>query len=367
MRVTSLHFGILFLACAATLPAAGMPHKDKWLSVADAVVVTDPARFAYNWGEGVQAIGMMKIHTRSQNDAYSDWVSRWLALYIPLGMDELLKTNGVAANAPDYCGYWSPATASLYLYDMGKKPEHLKLAVDTAEFIEHRAGRGPDGALDHWKDKKQLWVDTLYMACPLLAGLSKRQSKPAYLDDAINQLLLFSKHTQDPKSGLFYHMWDWTTNEHSKELWARGNGWVLMSIADVMEVMKRGDKRYAQLRKVAEAMTEGILKTQNSEGMWHTVMDDRSSYPESSATMMFAYGLLKLHRLKVLPASVKPAATKSWEVVNERYVKDGVVTGVSAGTIPNDRSGYKGVPLGSRSWGTGAYLMAGSEIDRLAR
>jgi unsaturated rhamnogalacturonyl hydrolase len=96
--------------------------------------------------------------------------------------------------------------------------------------------------------------------------------------------------------------------------------------------------------------------------MWHTVMDDTASYPESSATMMFAYGLLKLHRLGVLPASVKPMALKAWQVVNRRYVKDGVVTGVSFGTVPNGK--YKVLPVGTKSWGTGAYLMAGSEVDR---
>lgn len=161
-------------------------------------------------------------------------------------------------------------------------------------------------------------------------------------------------------------MWDWTTNQRTPELWARGNGWVLMSIADVMEVMKRSDKRYAQLKTLAEQMSAGILRTQDAGGMWHTVMDDPATYPESSATMMFTYGLLKLNRLKVLPKSVRAPAIRAWNTVSRVYVKDGVVTGVSAGTMPKNPTAYKGIPLGSQSWGTGAYLMAGSEISRLA-
>jgi len=93
-------------------------------------------------------------------------------------------------------------------------------------------------------------------------------------------------------------------------LWARGNGWVLMSIADTMEHM----------------------------GRKHTILDDPASYEESSATAMFTYRLLKLVRLKVLPA---------------------------AGTGPGKGDNYKAIKLGSETWGTGAHLMAGSEMDCL--
>jgi hypothetical protein len=53
--------------------------------------------------------------------------------------------------------------------------------------------------------------------------------------------------------------------------------------------------------------------------------------------------------------------------VNQRYVKDGLVTGISAGTVPKGREYYRALPLGTETWGTGAYLMAGSEVDRMSR
>lgn len=55
-------------------------------------------------------------------------------------------------------------------------------------------------------------------------------------------------------------------------------------------------------------------------------------------------------------------ALRAWEAVSERYVKDGLVTGVSAG--PGNRAYYNARPLGTETWGTGAYLMAGSEVHR---
>ena len=53
---------------------------------------------------------------------------------------------------------------------------------------------------------------------------------------------------------------------------------------------------------------------------------------------MVVYGILKLVRLNVLPASYLQPARKAWMIVNEKYVKDGLVTGVSAGTSPQERA-----------------------------
>jgi unsaturated rhamnogalacturonyl hydrolase len=97
------------------------------------------------------------------------------------------------------------------------------------------------------------------------------------------------------------------------------------------------------------------------------VLDDRSSYAESSATSMVAYGLLKLVRLGVLPKSYRALAQRAWSAVTERYIQDGIVVGVSAGTSPSGGDHYRSRPQGTQSWGTGACLMAGSEIHRLAR
>jgi unsaturated rhamnogalacturonyl hydrolase len=202
------------------------------------------------------------------------------------------------------------------------------------------------------------------MACPLLAGLGRDLARPAYIADAARQILTYSKVLQDEKAGLFYHMWDWQTKERTRALWARGNGWVLMSIADVVEELDRRDPLRADLLAVAQRMIEGLERTRDAAGMWHTVMDDPKSYPETSATAMFAYGVLKLIRLGALAPGHAKLVEPGWRTINEVYVKDGLVTGVSAGTVPKDKGYYKALPAGVETWGTGAYLMAASEFDQ---
>jgi rhamnogalacturonyl hydrolase YesR len=82
---------------------------------------------------------------------------------------------------------------------------------------------------------------------------------------------------------------------------------------------------------------------------------------------MIAYGFLKLVRLGVLPPRYRAPAMKAWEAVNSRWIKDGMVVGTSAGTGPGNRDSYAKRPVGTYTWGTGAYLMAGTEVDRLGK
>ena len=320
------------------------------LAVADRLITTDPATYPFNWGEGVQMIGLMSVYERTGNPAYADYAQKWASLYTGRDAGELL--NGLP-NRPGYCGHWSPATALYMLHKARNRPEDLRLASAVVRYVREKAERSPDGALGHWQGSHQLWVDTLYMACPLLSAFG-------YHDDAANQIVEFARRLQDEKTGLFYHMWDWQTGERTPDLWGRGNGWVLMSLADTIE--RSGRK---QLREIAVRMARGLEATQDREGMWHTVLDDPGSYAEVSASMMISYGLLKLVRLHVLPERYRGRARQAWQTVSEKYVKDGVVLGVSAGTGPGNRRYYQSLPQGSQTWGTGAYLLAAGEIDRL--
>lgn len=342
------------------------PHGANWRAVADQLVKTPVESYPFDWGEGVQMIGLMKVHARTKEARYLEYMKQWTARWTPRPLDELLNINAAAKGPrPGYCGLWSPATAILALHQASPRQEYLRLAEGVTAFVLNGAERSPDErALGHWIGSHQLWVDTLYMACPLLAEMGRLKKQPAWIEDAAAQILAYGKHLQDEKSGLFYHMWDWQTGERSPSLWGRGNGWVLMSIADTLEFLPASSARSAALKTMAARMIEGLRATQDADGMWHTVMDDPASYPECSATSMAVYSVLKLIRLKALPASAAPMAMKAWEHINGRYVRDGVVTGVSAGTDPGKSGHYKAKPVGTQSWGTGAYLMAGSEVDR---
>lgn len=359
---------VVLTAASLRLPLwAKDPFRANWIAVADRLIQNPPDAFPYNWGEGVQQIGLMKVQERTNDRRYLDWMRRWVALYENQSPAELLNTleKPHSGEHAAYCGHWSPATAILLLNRAAGDEKYRRMVEATVEFIRKGAERSPEGGLGHWQGSHQLWVDTLYMACPLLAAWSRETGNQEHAADAASQILVYSKHLQDARTGLFYHMWDWQTGERTPGPWGRGNGWVVMSIADTMEALEREHPSRTALKLVLDRMLTGLAATQDAAGLWHTVLDDPASYAECSATSMVVYGVLKLARLGVVRGAPTAMAMRAWRAVNERFVKAGLVTGVSAGTVPKGTEYYRKLPAGTETWGTGAYLLAGSEVDRL--
>jgi hypothetical protein len=79
---------------------------------------------------------------------------------------------------------------------------------------------------------------------------------------------------------------------------------------------------------------------------------------------MISYGLLKLARLQILPNMSRSVGIAACAALNDRDVRNGVVTSVSGGTSPRGIAVYREIPVGSETWGTGAYLLAVSEAAR---
>jgi unsaturated rhamnogalacturonyl hydrolase len=349
---------------AGAIPSfAAEPRQEQWISVANALIAGKAESYEFNWGEGVQMVGIMQTHERTGNPRYADFVERWAAHHVPKGVDELIAR--IHPKRSGYCGHWVAGTALVYLYEARKNPGPLAIASGIARFIRAGATRSPEGLPGHWSGNYQMWVDTLYMTCPLLSKLSKLESKPEYLDDAASQLLSSAKHMRDERTGLFYHMWDWEHDRRSDAQWGRGNGWVIMSIADTFEYLPKSHPSFKPLKELANEYARALVTHLDRDGVVHTVMTDLDSYAECSATTMLVYGLLKLVRLGVLPARYRDTALRSWAAVNARFVKDGIVTGVSAGTGPAAKERYGQIAVGTQTWGTGSYLMAGAEVDRL--
>jgi len=362
-----------------TLSARGSPHtsinRRNWIAVADHLLQTPPETYPYDWGEATLFIGLLKTYERTHQAAYLQYVARWAALFTGKSREEILELDATGSHRdesgegvgpiPGDCNRWVPGVVMLSLFQERKDQNYLHMVQMITTFIRESAERSPEGGLDHWTGSHEYWVDTLYMASPLLAAFGKLENKAAYIDDAAQQFIVHARPLQDEKTGLFYHMWDWKSGQLTPVLWGRGNGWVLMALADTMEMMDRNHNSFPALHQIAMRLAQGLRTSQDRNGLWHTVLNDSSSYTECSASSMFVYGLLKLVRLKILPASYKKVALQGWSAINRKYVKHGVVMGVSGSTDPHPVEVYKRIEVGTQTWGTGAYLSAGSEVDRL--
>lgn len=320
--------------------------------VADAVLRDFPEPPPFNWGEGTMLTGMMRAYKLTKDKRYLQFVRRFADYHHERGIGATLNERG-------YCGHWGPGYPMLMLYEATGDRRYLELAEQINDFLLNKAERTADGGLSHFSGKPQLWVDTLDMCCPVLSNLARITKRPALQKEAIRQLDIFAKHLQDPKTGLFYHMWDEKSAEHTPSFWARGNGWVVMSYTDVLKNEKAGSKDAARLIAPFSKQLATIARLQNKEtGLWHTVLDEPDTYQEGSASSMFLYGMAECRNLKLFDVPYVKTTRKAWAGLARTIQPNGRVAGVSAGTGPSGKSGYVTRQVGTYTWGTGAFLLA---------
>ena len=113
------------------------------------------------------------------------------------------------------------------------------------------------------------------------------------------------------------------------------------------------------LRKQAEALTS--LQCEN--GMWNTILTDKESYNESSATAAFAYGMFAGVRMGYLDERFLLPAQKALDAIIGKTGDDGRVYDVSHGTgVRETIPDYNLMPKENiMPWGQGLAIMLLSE------
>lgn len=326
--------------------------------VSDAVLRDFPEPLPFNWGEGVLLAGMVRAYTFTRDERYRAFVEHWADHWQAQGIRALLAQSDYVPKQA-YCGHWGPAFPLLSLFEITGKAGYRMLADEVLMFMSNHAERTRQGGLAHFAGAPQLWADTLYMACPVYARAARLEQRPDLLAEAQKQLLIFSEHLRDATTGLYYHMWDETTDTRTQELWARGNGWVAMSLVEVLRETPRTSEFFPQLSDLLARQLSALVACQDPQtGLWHTVLNAQDLYLETSASAMFLYALAEADRLALVPNPDRAAARRAWRGLLSRVDEDGRVFGVSGGTGPSDRDTYARIPTGTMTWGTGAFLLA---------
>jgi unsaturated rhamnogalacturonyl hydrolase len=112
-------------------------------------------------------------------------------------------------------------------------------------------------------------------------------------------------------------------------------------------------------------MAEEIASLQGSDGLWRPGLLDPAAYPlpENSGSAFFAYGFAYGINSGILPrAKYLPVVQKAWEGLLSHIYQDGRLGSIQpVGAAPGDYTAAS-----SYVFGTGAFLLAGSEVYRLA-
>ncbi|HWF44122.1 MAG TPA: glycoside hydrolase family 88 protein [Candidatus Kapabacteria bacterium] len=311
-----------------------------------------PESQSTDWGQSLAMYGLLRGLTVDDNPKVRSYLRRWLAFHL---------AEGIPVNY--FCGSWS--FGLLYPDVLREFPEFQIPLRDTAirmyEFITHKALRNGDGILLHNVDLPNIYIDTVYYSAVVLAKLGPTLGLP-WQDEAVKQIVLHLDRLQDGDKPFFIHCEENNRGTRSEGGWARGNGWVMMTLAEVLPLLPKNTSRYRDLLSIFQGLSSAIVSQQTKNGLWRTIIDDKTAYEEISASAMFVFALAKGKKMGIGPMSSSVIA-KSTKAIQQSVDARGCVMGVSEGTWPGTIDYYKSLSTGEWWWGTGAFLLAMAELS----
>jgi len=285
----------------------------------------------YSWGQTVAMKGLL---------ATGNWG------YVKALIDRYIEKDIAPKNVND-CAI---GDVLLTLFDMFKDERYLEKAKELGNFVLSYRDRIPSGGIVHEPGTKQLWIDTVYMICPFMVKLGDR-----YREEGLKQLYLHIKYLMNPNIFLFYHAWDENTLSLSQHYWARGNGWMLATLVEVAPYVEEEDKIY--ISSIIKGMVGTLARLQDKSGLWHTLINMKDTYLETSGSALLGYGVCRAISLGILDGSYMDIVNRALSGIKSRINEDGDVLGVSEGTGPGDYIYYAKRKLGVFPHGQGAVLL----------
>lgn len=301
----------------------------------------------WDWPQGIGLYGLAKVGAYFEDERFSEYAKPWMKQRL----EEGLPSRNINTTAP--------------LLSLMELPEAEALSLEWAEWLANGLPRTEENGYQHVTtgataaevtlNENEIWIDTLFMAILFTARMGVKYDRADWRDASLHQLLVHIKYLYDRKSGLFFHGWNFTGRHNfSEAFWCRGNGWFTLGLPEYIDLMRpyldEGVLLY--LTQTFQSQSEALLRLQNADGLWHTLLDDSSSYTETSGSAAIAAGILFGVRRGLLDERFAEAAMKAVEAILTRIGEDGSVEGVSAGTpIGKLREDYAQIVMAPMAYG----------------
>ncbi len=312
-----------------------------------------PESESTDWGQSLAMYGLFRAYLNHRNEEVRTYIKRWLAFHLA----ERVQVHY-------FCGSWS--FALLYPEITEEFPEFKMQLDETAEriydMIVHKSLRNGDGVILHNIDLPNIYIDTVYYSAVLLAKLGEYLSKP-WKEVAIRQVDLHLKILRDGDKPFYIHCEENLGGKRSEGSWARGNGWVMMTYAELLPLLGKGSAEYKRYLEDFISLASAIATYQTENGSWRTIIDDETAYEETSASAMYLFAYLRGKKLGVLGDKFDTVIGKAQNGLKQNVDADYKCIGVSEGTWPGTIEYYKSLSQGEWWWGTGAYLLALAEQE----
>jgi rhamnogalacturonyl hydrolase YesR len=269
----------------------------------------------------------------------------------------------------DDCGSMCAALIEARLDGVG--PDLKPVILAWTDYIALRQFRLPDGTLARQRPQPvSLWADDMYMSIPALAEMGRMTGDKAWWDDAVRNARQFSARLFRPRAGLFAHGWYEDNPDAPNFFWGRANGWAMLAIEKLLDVLPPEYPGRADLLKVLQAHLRGVAAVQSGDGRWHQLLDRNDTYLETSCSAMFVYGIAHaIDQGWINPVTYGSIAVTGWNAVATQIDPQGRVQNTCVGTtLAPDVNYYYHRPTSPYAMhGDGPVLLAGSEMLVLLR
>jgi unsaturated rhamnogalacturonyl hydrolase len=313
------------------------------------------------FGEAIALEGLLEASSVTGRSLYRDQVAAMCS-------EALMRENGTSPE-----DHLAPGAVFLELYSLTGAKRWLAAARALVSMHE-QLPRTPDGAplvrahQPGWA--WQIWVDSMDLIGPLYARFAAASGEWRWLERAIELMLAYSGHLQQA-SGLFMHGYDVFAGANG-HLWARGQGWALLGLADVLRICaaaRFNDVPGLQaLQERCLQLVSALVRMQSASGLWNIVVDHPETYEETTLAAMFVRAVTVLENAGVaLPAETSTARTSAITAVRRHVDASGALGLVSSATPVGQLSTYATRPFGVFPWGQGALLLMECSIAATSR
>jgi rhamnogalacturonyl hydrolase YesR len=362
--------------------AGGAPVTDFREPAADAVVATGDAGFGLQAYEmGVVHAGLIEAAAVTGDKRYTALTERHFRFFadkLPYFRAQerrfhLERANSFAhfldPRALDDAG--SMCAAMMRARHAGIGPDLSAQIRVCGDWVAKRQFRLPDGTFARRRPQAMsVWADDMYMGIPALAELGRMTGDRAYFDDAVKNVLQMTGYLFDPRTNLYTHGWNANNPDAPHFYWARANGWAVLAMSDVLDVLPKDHPGYPRIMAQLQRTLRGIAERQSGAGLWHQMIDRDDSYLETSASAMFVYVLAHaINQGWISPTTYGSIAQAGWNALSARVDAQGKVEGTCVGTtFASDQVYYYDRPTSTAALhGYGPMLLAGAEMIRLLK
>ena len=299
------------------------------------------------WARAAFYAGIMSAYRATKDQRYLDQALKWSN-----------ERDWKLGDRPRHADDQVAGQTYLELYLLRKDPKRIAVTKSTldAMIADPKPGRE-----DWW------WCDALFMAPPILARLYAATGDQKYLTYLNTMWWDTTAFLFDPSENLYYRDKNYIgkLNVNGKKIfWARGNGWVMGGTVRVLQYLPKNDPSRQRYIELLQKMAAAVSKLQGADGLWHPSLLDplEAPVPEASSTGFFCYAITwGINQGYLDRKTYTPVVRKSWQGLLSAVHDDGKLgwvqpIGAAPASVTADMN---------QEYGSGAFLLAGSELLKL--